>query len=135
MLFIMHKFFTIKMDEGDDILDHINKLEYLANQRTCLEVIMKEEDVIMALLESLPPLFYHLITALETRLMKELTLDFITACLMDKVSKKEKEPQGDDAAMLSCQPRAFDNNERRANNPRCYNCAYASIMLTPMMVH
>ena len=44
--------------------------------------------------------------------MKELTLDFITACLVHEVSKrKEKEPQGDDATMVSRQPQAFDTNE------------------------
>ena len=112
-----------KMDEGDDILDHINKVKSLADQLTCLEVPIKEGDVVMTLLDSLPPSFVHLITALETRPMNELTLDFITARLMHEVSKrKEKEPQGDDAAMLSRQPRTFDNNERRDNAPRCYNC-------------
>ena len=44
ILFIRRKFFTIKMDEGADILDHINKIKSLANQLTCLEVPMKDED-------------------------------------------------------------------------------------------
>ena len=84
---------------------------------------MKDEDVVMTLLDSLPPSFEHLITVLETRLFSELTLDFITAGLMHEVFKrKEKEPQGDDAAMLSRQLRMFDNNERRGDAPRCYNC-------------
>ena len=123
ILFIRRKFFTIKMDEGTDILDHINKVKSLANQLTCLEVPMKEEDVVITLLDSLPPSFDHLITALERRPMKEFTFDFITTRLMHEVSKrKEKEPQGDDAAKLSRQPCAFDNNERRGDAPRCYNC-------------
>ena len=84
---------------------------------------MKDEVVIMILLDSLPPSFDHLITTLETRPFFELTLDFITTRLMHKVSKrKEKEPQGDDAAMLSRQLRTFDNNERHRGTPRCYNC-------------
>ena len=108
---------------SDDILEHINKVKSLADQLTCLEMPMKDDDVVMTLLDSLPPSFEHLITALETRPRKELTLNFITVCLMHEVSKrKEKEPQGDDAAMLSRQSRAFDNNERHANTPRCYNC-------------
>ena len=101
ILFIRCKFFSIKMDEGADILDHINKVKYLDDQLTCLEVPMREGDVVMTLHDSLPPYFDHLITALETQPMNELTLDFITARLMHEVSKrKEKEPQGDDAAML-----------------------------------
>ena len=93
------------MDKGADILDHINKVKSLANQLTCLEVPMKNKDVVMTLLDSLLPSFDHLITALEMRSFLELTLDFITACLMHEVSKKkEKEPQEHDAAMLSGQP-------------------------------
>ena len=123
ILFIWRKFFTIKMDKSDNIHNHINKVKSFADQLTCLEVPIKDKDVVMTLLNSLPPLFEHLITALEIHPMKELTLDFIIACLMHEVSKKkEKEPQGDNAAMLSRQPRVFNNNERRTNTPRCYNC-------------
>ena len=35
ILFIRPKFFTIKMDEGDDMLDHINKVKSLVDQLTC----------------------------------------------------------------------------------------------------
>lgn len=73
ILFMRRKFFTIKMNEGDDILDHINKVKPLTDQLTCLNVPMKEEDVVTILHDSLPPSFDHLITALETCPMKELT--------------------------------------------------------------
>ena len=67
----------------------------------CLEVPFKEEDIVMTLLDSLPSSYEHFITALETRPMKELTLEFVTARLMHEVAKrKEKEPQGDDVAMV-----------------------------------
>ena len=73
ILFIRRKFCTIKMNEGDDILDHINKVKSLTDQLTCLNVPMKEEDVVMILHDSLLSLFDHLITTLETCPMKELT--------------------------------------------------------------
>ncbi len=47
-------------------LDHINKVKALADQLACLEVPVKDEDVVMTLLESLPPSYEYLITALET---------------------------------------------------------------------
>ena len=54
---------------------------------------MRNEDVDMTLLESLPPLYESLITILETMPMKELTKKYVTTCLMHKMSKwKENEP-------------------------------------------
>ena len=80
-------------------------------------------EKVMTLLGSLPSSFNPLITSLEMRPIKKLTLDFITACLMHKLSKrKEKEPQVDDAAILSHQLCMLDSTARRADAPRCYNC-------------
>ena len=92
MLLIRHKCFIIKMDKGSDILDHINpinKVKSIADQLTCLQVPMKEEDVVMTLFVNLPPLFNHFITVLEMR----PRLDIISARLMHEVSNKENEPQ------------------------------------------
>jgi gluconate kinase len=55
ILFIRRKFFTCKMQEGEDLLDHINKVKALADQLACLEVPVRDEDVVMTLLQSLPP--------------------------------------------------------------------------------
>ena len=104
------------------MLDHINKVKSLADQLTCLEVAIKDEDVVMTLLDSLPTSYEHLITALETRPMKELTLEFVSARLMHEVTKrKEKEPQGDEAAMVTRQDKGGSTNTR--HEPRvCFNC-------------
>ena len=48
---------------------------------------MTEGDVVMTLLESLPPSYEFLITALETRATKELTMEFVTVRLMHEVTK------------------------------------------------
>jgi hypothetical protein len=81
------------MQEGEDILDHINHVKILADQFACMEVSVRGEDIVMTLLESLPPSYEYLITALETKAREELTMDYVTARLMHKVSKrKEKDP-------------------------------------------
>ena len=104
ILFIRCKFFTITIDEGVNILDHNNKVKSIADQLTYLDVPIKEGDVVMTLLGSLPPLFDLLITTLETHSVKELMLDFNIAYLMYEVSnRKDNGPQGDDAVMLSRQ--------------------------------
>ena len=81
----------------------------------------------MTFLDSQLPLFDPLITAYDTGPMKEFTLDFITARLMHDVFKRKvKVPQGQNATMLSHQPRMFDNNEWCGDAPRCYNCGKLS---------
>ena len=42
------------MEEGTDILEHINKVKSLADQLLVLEVLLRGEDVVMTLLDSLP---------------------------------------------------------------------------------
>lgn len=44
---------VLHMEEGDDLLDCINKTKVLADHLACLEVFMKSEDVMMALLKNL----------------------------------------------------------------------------------
>jgi hypothetical protein len=122
ILFIRRKFFTCKMQEGEDLLDHINKVKALADQLACLEVPVRDEDVVMTLLESLPPSYEYLITALETLPMKDLTMEFVTARLMHEVSKRrEKDPQGDDAALVSMQGKGGITSTCKETK-RCYYC-------------
>lgn len=40
------KFFTVRMNKGDDMFDHISKVKYLAHHPMCLEVLVKDKDVI-----------------------------------------------------------------------------------------
>lgn len=65
------------MQKGGDLLNHINQVKALANQFTCLDVPVRDEDVVMTLLESLLPSFEYLITTLETLYMKDLTMEIV----------------------------------------------------------
>ena len=114
------------MEEGTDILMHINKVKSLADQLLVLEVQLRGEDMIMILLDSLPSSFDYLITTLETRPFKELTIEFVIARLVHEVSKrKEKEPQGNDLAMVSRQSKGSTSNSK--NELRvCFICGKSS---------
>lgn len=79
ILFICRKFFTWKMQEDDDLLDHINKVKALVEKHACLEELVKNEDVVMILIESLPPSYEYLITTLETVPVKELIMQYVMA--------------------------------------------------------
>ena len=55
ILYLRRKFFTVKMEEEDDMLAHINKVKALADQLNGANVTITEGDIVMTLLESLPP--------------------------------------------------------------------------------
>ena len=81
------------MQEGDDLLDHVNKVKVLADQLACLEVPVKDEDIVIILLESLPTSFEYLITTMKTMSMKKLGMDYVTTRLMyEMLKRKKKEP-------------------------------------------
>ena len=89
------------MQEGEDVFDHINHVKALADQLVRMEVIVRDGDTVMTLLESLPPSYEYLNTALETKVREEITMDYVTAQLIHKVSiRKEKDPRSEDAAMM-----------------------------------
>ncbi len=88
--FLWRRFFTIKMQKGDDMLVHINTVKALADQLSSVEVNITNEDVYMVLLMNLPPSFYNLVTSLESMSKKYVNLQFIEARLLHEVSKRKK---------------------------------------------
>ncbi len=82
------RFFIIKVQEGDDMLVHINTVKALANQLRSMEVNIMDENVYMELIMNLPPSFDNLITSLESMSMKDVDLQFIVARLQLSKTKE-----------------------------------------------
>lgn len=118
IIFVCHKFFTYKMQEGDNLLDRVNKVKAFVDQIVYLEVPVREGNIIMIFLESLLMSNEYPITALNTMPTKE----YITTRLMHKMSKhKENEPQGKDEVMMSCQNNVSDSPSRQGIR-MCFYC-------------
>ena len=84
------------MEDENDMLAHINKVKALADQFNGADVAIFDGDIVMTLLESLPPSYESLIVAMETRPIQELTLDYVTSRLLHELSRrKENESRGD----------------------------------------
>uniref|UniRef100_A0AAV1TV20 Uncharacterized protein n=1 Tax=Peronospora matthiolae TaxID=2874970 RepID=A0AAV1TV20_9STRA len=61
-LFLLRRFFTTMMDEGDDVLKHINKLKSLAEQLDAVGAPVSEDDLVITLLGSLSESYQFLFT-------------------------------------------------------------------------
>ncbi len=73
-LFLRRRFFTIKMQEREDLIAHINMVKALADQLRSIEVKIEDEDMYMVLLMSFPPSFDNSITSLESMSSKDVDL-------------------------------------------------------------
>jgi len=113
-LFLRKGFFTIKMQEGDDMLVHINMVKALVHQLRSIEVNITDEDVHMVLLMNLPPSFDNLVTSLESMSTKDVDLQFIVARLFHKVSKRKECESSEITALV--------NKTHKSNEKFCFYC-------------
>ena len=71
IIFIVRsKFFMCKMQEGDYLVDHINKIKVFANWFLCLDEILKNEDIVWIFLDNLSPSSEYFIIILTSIPMK-----------------------------------------------------------------
>jgi hypothetical protein len=113
-LFLRRRFFTIKMQEGNDMLVHINTVKALAYQLRSIELNITDEDVYMVFLMSLPPSFDNLVTSLESMSTKDVDLQFIVARLLHKVSKRKECESSKTTALI--------NKTHKSNEKLCFYC-------------
>jgi len=111
-LFLRKRFFTIKMQEGEDLLVHINMVKAFADQLRSIEVKIEDEDVYMVLFMSLPPSFDNLVTSLESVSTKDVDLQFIVDRLLHEVSKRRETESTKNVALLS--------KTHKANEKLCF---------------
>lgn len=76
------------MQEDDDLLDRINKVKAIAYQFVCLKVPVRNEDIVMTLLEILSPSYERMMIGLKIMPIKELTLKYMTTFLYTRCQQK-----------------------------------------------
>lgn len=66
-----------KIQEDNDLLNHVNNVRILANQFGFLNVHVGYKDNVKTMLKSLTTLHKYLITIMEMMAMNELTMNYI----------------------------------------------------------
>ena len=97
------------MQEGDHLLDNVKKIKAFADQLVCLQVHVWRKTPTRLFLKRLLASYEYLITALEMMPIRELTMEYMTKCLMHEILKhKKKKSQSNDTTMVSHQSKAND---------------------------
>ncbi|KAG3058277.1 hypothetical protein PI125_g25259 [Phytophthora idaei] len=123
-LFLRRRFFTTMMEEGDDVLEHINKVKTLAEQLDAVGAPVSEDDLVITLLASLSESYQFLITALESR-AASLTWELVTSRLLHEDMKCKEQGGGADG---TAHGQAFmtSNNKRKGRQAQktsaCHYC-------------
>uniref|UniRef100_H3HA76 CCHC-type domain-containing protein n=1 Tax=Phytophthora ramorum TaxID=164328 RepID=H3HA76_PHYRM len=126
-LFLRRRFFTTMMDEGDDVLEHINKLKTLAEQLDAVGAPVSEDDLVITLLGSLSESYQFLITALESR-ADSLSWELVTSRLLHEDMKRKEQGGGGVDGAAHGQGQAFmTRDNKRKGRPvkktgACHNC-------------
>ncbi len=98
-LFFQRRFFTIKMQKGEDLLVHINMVKVLAHQLHSLEMKIEDENVYTVVFTSFPSSFDNLVMSLESMSTKDIDLQFIVVWLFHEFSKKKENESIENAAL------------------------------------
>lgn len=124
-LFLRRRLFTVTMEEGDDVLEHINKVKTLAEQLEAVGAPVSADDLVITLLGSLSESYQFLITALESR-ADTLTWELVSSRLLHEDMKRKEQGGSVDGATHG---QAFMTRDNKRNKGRpvkktgaCHNC-------------
>eukprot|EP00737_Agarophyton_chilense_P003002 gb/GEZJ01003471.1/.p1 GENE.gb/GEZJ01003471.1/~~gb/GEZJ01003471.1/.p1 ORF type:complete len:730 (-),score=111.20 gb/GEZJ01003471.1/:63-2252(-) len=112
-------FYSAKMRDDEKMLQFINRVRHLASDLKCMDVVVEEEDIAMAILCGLPERFEHLIVAIDTTIGdRQLTLEFVKSRLLQEEQRMndraKEEPGGSEAALVG--------RQSRWKNIECHYC-------------
>ncbi|KAG2892077.1 hypothetical protein PC119_g24453 [Phytophthora cactorum] len=122
-LFLRRRFFTTMMDEGDDVLEHIDKVKTLAEQLDAVGAPVSEDDLVITLLASLSESYQFLITALESR-AASLTWELVTSRLLHEDMKRKEQGGGADGTTHGQAFMTSDNKRTSRQAQKASACHY-----------
>ena len=91
-LYLRRKFFTMKMQEGDHMQDHINKIKSLQDKLESMGGNLQDEDVLTVLLASLPESYETLVITLESQ--AEITEQQVIVRLLQEEARRKETHEG-----------------------------------------
>ena len=126
-LYLRRKFFTLQKKEEESMQTHINKVKQMAEELAAIDAEVEAKDVVMTLLCSLPDAYNGLITALETRPESDLTMDYVSARLLQEETRRNElgdssRTDQEAAFAMRNRPRAGFQQRQVTQTRLCYSC-------------
>ena len=130
LLYLIRRFRTEQMSEGDNIVTHIGKLREMADQLSSIGEKVSDMNFVMALLGSLLESYHMLVVTLGTRPPTELTLQMVMAQLLQQQSCNKDAGSTSEAALAignKSKPHSHNRNDAGSSydhkkNAKCRYC-------------
>ena len=125
-LFLKQKLFSLKMQEGSNLTEHINVFNQLVANLLKVEVKVDDGDGAIILLCSLPSSYEHLVATL-TVCKTDITIAEVVAALLAHDQRKKHNAAGDstgDCLHVRGDQNAGDKKSKRKKKkgPMCFDC-------------
>jgi len=115
-IFLRRKLVNLKFEEEQSMQSHINKVQQLSDQLEAIGDPVKDKDLAIITLCSMPEKYNSLIIALETKSPADITFDFVSGRLLaEEERQKEVEDQGSRNIQTAFYNRAERNGKSSGN--------------------
>lgn len=132
-VFLLKRICRLTLEEGGNMELHINLMMELVDKLSAMGEVLNNQLIVAMLLSSLPDSYGTLITALESRDEKELTMELVKAKLLDEYGRrkgvsKTRDEESDTAMRASAshhhkgQPGHSGNSANLVKKKQCYFC-------------
>lgn len=115
-LFLRKKLYSLRMEEGGSLTDHLNSFNLLAAQLTSAGVKLEEEDHCYTLLCSLPDSWDHLVMALGSTLVTFKMDDVVSSLLSEEMSRKASISEKEGLAIRGRSTERGKKNDNKSDN-------------------
>ena len=117
-LFVKKQLYNLHINEGLDLLEHLNIFNMLNTQLSSFGVNFEDEDKVLLLLASLPTHFDHIVTTLMYG-KETVVLDEVTSALLSLVKmKQERDGSQADGLIVKSKLSNRGRSESRSNGNR-----------------
>jgi hypothetical protein len=98
-VFLRRKLVNLRYNPAESMQTHLNTIRELVDQLTAINVTIKDEELAIITLCSLPVNYDSLIVSMESRPSSEITFDYVSNRLLAEHHRKQE--VGDDSSMSS----------------------------------
>lgn len=125
-LYLKQKLYGLKMQEGSDLVEHVNIFNQLVADLARLKVTIDDEDKVIILLCSLPPSYEHVVTTLTYGKESIKTEDITAALLARELRRKNNAVEAPQAEglLVSGEPSRgkVEAKSKRKKKVQCFKC-------------